>query len=261
MSYDAYTYLPKVYTRMKIENENVEIRDLLPTPVKKDLPFPSADSQCDLIKSGVESMPKLADFGFTPEEVTHAQSPKKAGYDFRGGEENGLRRLEDFLFVTKSLGTYGKTRNQLDGLNFASKLSPWLSNGSLSVRKVYFDAYSFEEQYGHADSVKSFVNELFWRDFSTFWCLKNGNSVFFEYGVPNRDHYKWQTDLNTVRKWREGQTGMPLIDALMREMNETGYMSNRGRQIVASYLTLDLKQDWRFGAHYFEERLVDHDVT
>ena len=55
-------------------------------------------------------------------------------------------------------------------------------------------------------------------------------------------------------------TGMPLIDALMREMNETGFMSNRGRQIVACYLTMDLKQDWRFGAHYFEQQLIDHDV-
>ena len=53
---------------------------------------------------------------------------------------------------------------------------------------------------------------------------------------------------------------MPLIDALMRELNQSGFMSNRGRQIVASYLTLDLKQDWRFGAHYFEEKLIDHDV-
>ena len=53
---------------------------------------------------------------------------------------------------------------------------------------------------------------------------------------------------------------MPLIDSLMREMNSTGFMSNRGRMVVASYLTMDLKQDWRWGAHYFEEALIDHDV-
>lgn len=63
-----------------------------------------------------------------------------------------------------------------------------------------------------------------------------------------------------VNRWRQGKTGMPLIDALMREMNETGFMPNRGRMVVACYLTMDLKQDWRFGANYFEERLIDHDV-
>ena len=55
-------------------------------------------------------------------------------------------------------------------------------------------------------------------------------------------------------------TGMPLIDALMRELKYTGYMNNRGRMVVAAYLTLDLKQDWRYGAHHFEEKLIDHDV-
>lgn len=67
-------------------------------------------------------------------------------------------------------------------------------------------------------------------------------------------------DIETIKRWKEGKTGMPLIDACMRELNQTGWMSNRGRQIVASYLTLDLKQDWRYGAHHFEEMLIDHDV-
>lgn len=70
----------------------------------------------------------------------------------------------------------------------------------------------------------------------------------------------WQKDEESLRRWREGRTGMPLIDALMREMNESGFMSNRGRQIVASYLTHDLMIDWRYGAHHFEEKLIDHDV-
>ena len=66
--------------------------------------------------------------------------------------------------------------------------------------------------------------------------------------------------MDVIKKWKTGMTGMPLIDGLMRELNHSGFMSNRGRQIVASYLTLDLNQDWRFGAHHFEEMLIDHDV-
>jgi len=63
-----------------------------------------------------------------------------------------------------------------------------------------------------------------------------------------------------VARWREGRTGMPIVDGLMRQLLYTGFMGNRGRQIVAAYLTLDLKQDWRYGAHHFEETLLDHDV-
>ena len=66
--------------------------------------------------------------------------------------------------------------------------------------------------------------------------------------------------METVQRWKEGRTGMPIIDACMRDMNTSGFMSNRGRQVVASYFALDLKQDWRFGAHHFEEALIDHDV-
>ena len=66
--------------------------------------------------------------------------------------------------------------------------------------------------------------------------------------------------MELVERWRSGSTEMPLIDALMRELKATGFMSNRGRQIVAAYLTLDLRQDWRMGAYHFEEYLIDHDV-
>lgn len=90
--------------------------------------------------------------------------------------------------------------------------------------------------------------------------MKYGNKIFSSYGIYNREYYNWATDMNIVKRWREGNTGIPLIDALMRDMNETGFMPNRGRMIVACYLAMDLKQDWRYGAHYFEEKLIDHDV-
>ena len=71
--------------------------------------------------------------------------------------------------------------------------------------------------------------------------MKYGSKVFSGYGIYNREYYDWNTDKDTVKKWREGNTGMPLIDALMREMNVTGFMPNRGRMIVACYLAMDLK--------------------
>ena len=90
--------------------------------------------------------------------------------------------------------------------------------------------------------------------------MRYKNKVFSSYGIYDREYYDWQTNQDTIQRWRDGNTGMPLVDALMREMNETGFMPNRGRMIVACYLTMDLKQDWRYGAHHFEEKLIDHDV-
>jgi deoxyribodipyrimidine photo-lyase len=82
--------------------------------------------------------------------------------------------------------------------------------------------------------------------------MHHGDNVFKSYGIYNREYYNWQTDLEIVKRWRHGQTGMPFIDAQMREMNETGFMSHRGRMVVATYLAQDIRQDWLFGAHWFE---------
>ena len=90
--------------------------------------------------------------------------------------------------------------------------------------------------------------------------MRYGNKVFSSYGIYDRTYYDWKTDQAILLRWRDGKTGMPLVDALMRDMNTTGFMPNRGRMVVACYLTMDLKQDWRYGAHYFEEKLIDHDV-
>ena len=90
--------------------------------------------------------------------------------------------------------------------------------------------------------------------------MNHGDKVFSEYGIYDRQYYDWKTNSETVQRWRDGMTGIPIIDALMREMNITGFMPNRGRMVVACYLAMDLKQDWRWGAHWFEERLIDHDV-
>merc|ERR1711977_139110 len=90
--------------------------------------------------------------------------------------------------------------------------------------------------------------------------MKHGNRIFHSGGISEtRPH--WAKNPEALRRWKEGTTGWPLIDANMRELNATGFMSNRGRQNVASFLALDLGLDWRAGADYFESLLVDYDVT
>jgi len=171
-----------------------------------------------------------------------------------------MKRLEEYIFSKKSISHYNDTRNHLIGSEYSSKLSPWLSNGSISIRSVYFTVREFQKKNGTNESIKVFIDEIFWRDFARYWCMRHGNKIFSSYGIYNRSYYNWITNMETVNKWKEGRTGMPLIDSLMRELNATGFMPNRGRMIVACYLTMDLKQDWRYGANHFEEKLIDHDV-
>lgn len=115
------------------------------------------------------------------------------------------------------------------GNNFASFLSPWMACGALSPRKIYFELLKFENKHKCLKDTTKYFDELMWRDFSRYFCMNKGNKIFSEYGYLNRDYYNWQTDMEIVKRWRQGLTGFPIIDASIREMNNSGYMSNRGR--------------------------------
>jgi deoxyribodipyrimidine photo-lyase len=145
------------------------------------------------------------------------------------------------------------------GADYSSKLCPWLACGAISPRFVYHETKRFEAKFLENESTKHFISELFWRDVCHWYCFRHGPRVFYEYGALEKGQ-QWKTNLDLINRWKNGTTGIPIIDAFMRELKFSGFMSNRGRQIVASFLTLDLKQDWRYGAQHFEETLIDHDV-
>lgn len=205
-----------------------------------------------------------------PDFVKEARELAKCGdvgepaIDWRGGEAAGLARLSEYA-TPAGLGTYHRTRNQLHGRNHSSHLSPWLANGCLSPRTVYWRAKEYERTHAHSekdkrfDHVQKFVFELCWRDYFRFYCAHEGRHVFFLGGPANRMRH-WTRDLEVEARWKEGRTGVPLVDALMRELRYTGYIANRGRYVVASYLVHYLGIDWRVGADWFEHLLLDHDV-
>lgn len=228
----------------KYVEKNVKPRNLL-NPIKKEASNLLTESS---------KIPNLKDLGFQQFE----NHPKTA-FPFFGGESEGQERIEHYFFITKKLGFYKKTRNGLVGSDYSSKFSPWLANGSLSARTIYHKVKEFEESHFKNQSTYWLIFELLWRDYFKFISLKFGTEIFKLNGLLNNVS-KWQNDQKLIENWIQGETPEPFVNANMLELKHTGWMSNRGRQNVASYFAKTLKLDWRIGAAYFESLLLDYDV-
>ena len=205
----------------------------------------------------VGALPSLRDLGVSADEL--GQNPQDSAFPFQGGESAALRRLADYTFGTHGAKTYKETRNGLIGSEYSTKFSPWLAAGALSPRKIYWTVKEFERDVVANKSTYWIIFELLWRDYFRFVCSKYGNSVFFITGIMDKKK-RWKRNADSLKRWCRGTTGIPFVDANMRELLATGFMSNRGRQNVASFLVHNLQHDWRAGAEWFEHTLLDHDV-
>lgn len=199
-------------------------------------------------------IPSLKELGF--EEFT---IPNNTAFPFKGGEDEALKRLNNYFFETKKIGFYKKTRNGLIGKDYSSKFSPWLANGSISARTIYWQVKQFEKEHFKNESTYWLIFELIWRDYFKYVSLKHGNKIFKIDGILKKD-YNWYSNKDQVLNWINGETKEPFVNANMIELKKTGWMSNRGRQNVASYFAKELNLDWRIGAAYFESLLLDYDV-
>jgi deoxyribodipyrimidine photo-lyase len=157
----------------------------------------------------------------------------------KGGRKAGLKVLTS----AKSLRDYDKTRDTM--ALPTTQASAYLKYGCVSVR----------EMYQAVKGIPALLRQLIWRDFYAH--------VLFAYpdGTLKRPAIKWTKNKKWLDAWKEGRTGFPLVDAAMRQLNETGYMHNRGRMLVASFLSKILLIDWREGERYFATKLVDYDVA
>ncbi|WP_439130657.1 DASH family cryptochrome [Polaribacter sp.] len=200
------------------------------------------------------SIPTLSDLGFEDFTISH-----KTAFPFKGGETEGLNRIDYYLFESKKVSFYKKTRNGLVGVDYSTKFSPWLANGSVSAKTIYDKVKKYEKEYGKNQSTYWVIFELIWRDFFKYISLKYNNKIFKIGGILDRN-YHWNTDKELINQWINGETKDDFVNANMIEIKETGWMSNRGRQNVASYFAKELLQDWRIGAAYFESLLLDYDV-
>ncbi|MFP4123122.1 DASH family cryptochrome [Coleofasciculus sp.] len=202
----------------------------------------------------VGKLPKLADFGLEPPIFD-----QRAVLQFQGGETAGLARLKDYFWKKDCLKVYKQTRNGMLGADYSSKFSPWLALGCLSPRFIYEQVQQYEQERVKNDSTYWLVFELIWRDFFRFICAKHGNRIFRQSGLQGVP-IPWKHDWERFTLWQQGKTGFPLVDANMRELAATGFMSNRGRQNIASFLTKNLGINWQIGAEWFESVLIDYDV-
>lgn len=181
------------------------------------------------------------------------------------GETAAHARLQ--AFADSAIYDYGESRNRLvaqpwtDARAGSSYLSPYLRLGMLSPRQVYWTA---REVYPHAhnqaarESVETFVSELIWREFYMH-ILYHFPHVIGGNFRPEYDRLVWDNNPAHFVAWQTGQTGYPVIDAAMRQLQAIGWMPNRARMIVASFLTKDLLIDWRWGETHFMQWLIDGD--
>ena len=191
--------------------------------------------------------------------IPKAAASPHPGLPLPGGSAAGLRRLDQFLFHTHAIADYKQTRNALDGLSGSSTLSPWLATGALSVRTAAHAIFRYEREYVANDSTYWLYFELLWREFFHWRALIDGQSLFRQGGRSGR-RLLTTFEPRHFARWCAGDTDYPLVNALMRQLVATGWMSNRGRQIAASCLIHELGLDWRYGAAFFEQQLIDYDV-
>jgi len=212
------------------------------------------------IPRALKFLPCLHDLGYSAEEVAAANVDDPRGVMvWEGGEEAAWARLQKWMFDDNHLKDYRDIQNGMVGEGYSSKLSPWIARGCISVRRIREEALRYEvERMTKNFSTYWLPNMLEWRDFMIYIARSQGDRIFKLGGIIG-DRSPWHGTKESLQAWKEGRTGEELVDAAMKELLLTGYMSMRARHIVATYLIYDLSVDWRHGAAHFEEHLLDYD--
>ncbi|MFB5628015.1 MAG: cryptochrome/photolyase family protein [Nitrosarchaeum sp.] len=164
-----------------------------------------------------------------------------------GGRSNAINILKNI----KQFKDYQKTRDYPE-LDKTTRLSAHIRFGTVSIREVY---HTIKENFG-ADHI--LIREIYWREFFTYVLHYFPNSKFKTF-KKKFENIRWSQNRQNYLLWCKGKTGFPIVDAGMRQLNQTGFMHNRVRMIAASFLTKDLHINWKWGERYFAEKLADYD--
>jgi deoxyribodipyrimidine photo-lyase len=236
--------------------EALKTPDLLPPP-----PLETSDYGSDAIAEAFSKGPKV-----TPAD-------ERQRFVWKGGETPALEYLNWYMTSGQLKEYRGATESFAHGehnpVNAGTRLSPWLAFGCISARMVVHMARDYERKHGKSSSTGKgsgkmgstgarLHTELNFRDFLRFSALSWGTNLFKVGGPFRVSGIKWKYDQGAFAKWTAGETGFPFVDAGMRELATTGYISHLHRQCCAAFLVRDLKLDWRMGAEHFEACLLDH---
>jgi deoxyribodipyrimidine photo-lyase len=231
--YTVYTPYARTWRRLLEERG---------APVQAAPQFAYSDAQRAALLAHAQPLPTLADLGMSTAITLPA-----------AGEAAAQRQLQRFVSARTGLAAYADRRN-LMGEAGTSRLSPHLRLGTLSVRQCIQAA----QKQATGAGADSWIGELIWRDFYV-QVLYHHPHVLSGTFKPAYNDLAWENDTALFAAWKAGKTGYPVVDAAMRQLAQEGWMHNRARMIVASFLTKDLLIDWRWGETYFMQQLIDGD--
>lgn len=238
---------PEPFKMFRRATSRKKVREPFPTPER--VPVVKLDAYGTTLTA--------EQIGFTDLEINHPAASEPLALP--GGETAALARLEYYTFGTDLAAKYKSTRNKSHGLDYSTKFSPYLAYGCLSPRTVYQRVKAYENENKKNRSTYWIIFEMQWRDFFQYQGMKYGDRMFYIGGLKGRKK-EWQHDVELFKRWQEGRTGIPFLDAHQRQLAAEGFMSNRGRVNSASFFTRDYELDWRWGAAWLESQLIDFDV-
>ncbi|MGZ3871686.1 MAG: DASH family cryptochrome [Mucilaginibacter sp.] len=242
---------------------------------KEDLPFPIKDipDSFAVFKKKVERdsdvrpciatpenilTPVITDAGELPTlQMLGLDEPvddPRAANRFIGGEDEALEQLETF-FINNLQGSNHKRSGNL-AAGHTSNLSPWIALGCISLRQVYWEVINHQQL--NNTHYPGLLLDLLWRDYFRFMFKKHGQKFIAVRGFAGDQTSIAVNEDELFENWKTGETGVPLVDAIMHELHATGYIDNYSRQIAAGFLVQELKVDWKRGAAYFAEKLIDY---
>ena len=224
-----------VFTPFLKHNTQYDVRKPSSVLLKKGISVDSNISNSNQYSISVDDMDKY-----------YTQNPQK---NVSGGRKNAKKILKELSKQKSSFDSYNENRNILEYKT--TMLSAFINMGVVSIREIY---YSIKKK------NSGIITELYWRDF--YYNIL----YFFPHivGSSFKEKYKkikWENKPVFFEKWKKGETGFPIVDACMKQLNSTGYMHNRGRMIVSSFLTKDLLTDWKKGEKYFAQNLIDYNIS
>ena len=229
--------LPKTFTQFRKKIEHREPRPLAPS--------------IDFLPPPPQILERLNTF-----QITYTKLEKQP---FTGGERAAQQHLDQY-FGSLRPSSYKETRNAISHWDSSGKFSPWLANGCMSARQVLQRLIDYQKRVESNDSTYWIYFELLWREYFQWYAMKWGSRLYQFKGIGDRAPLTCYYP-ERFQKWVSGNTPYALVNACMKELAATGYLSNRGRQIVASCFVNELALDWRYGAAYFQSVLLDHDVA